>query len=108
MSTENILDLTDDEMVALIGSALYGGVRPLVDLGMTPQMALRLVAARYITEVMGDKALEDMGVPWSTAKRWRATVRKYAEKIPDTPSQNVLEDVARYLERKDQEDAHRI
>lgn len=105
MSIQNIQNLTDDEMVALIGSALYGGVRPLVDLGMTPQMALRLVAAQYITEVMGHKALEEMGVPWSTAKRWRATVRDYAEQIPDAPSQNVLDDVVRYLQRKEDEDA---
>jgi hypothetical protein len=103
MSIENILNLTEDELVAVIGSALYGGVRPLVDQGMTPQMALRLVSATYITEVMGHKALEDMGIPWSTAKRWRATMRKYAEHIPDAPPNNVLEDVVRYLQAKEAE-----
>lgn len=97
------LNLTDDQLAELVGSVLYAAVRGLVDQGMSAQMALRLVAAQYVTAAMGPKALEDMGVPLSTAKRWRLQLRRAVENIPDEPPQHVLEDVQRYLEGKDQE-----
>jgi hypothetical protein len=104
MSTEDIenlaKNLTDEEFASLIGSALYGSVRGLVDQGMSAQMALRLVAAQYVTAAIGPKALEDMGVPFSTARRWRLQLRRAAENIPDEPPQHILDDAQRYLEEK--------
>jgi hypothetical protein len=110
MSQENIdqnvtaaLNLTEDQLAELVGSLIYAGVRGLVDQGMSAQMALRLVAAQYVTSAMGPKALEDMGVPFSTARRWRLQLRRAVENIPDEPPQNVLQDVQRYIEQKEQE-----
>ncbi|MEX5272255.1 hypothetical protein RCG67_16970 [Kocuria sp. CPCC 205292] len=107
MSHENIednipaaLNLTDEQLAALVGGILYAGVRGLVDQGMSAQMALRLVAARYVTEAMGSKALEEMGVPFSTAKRWRLQLRRAVENMPEELPQEVLEDAQRYLEHK--------
>jgi ketol-acid reductoisomerase len=93
-------DMTDDELTGLVGATIYAGVRALVDQGMSPQMALRVVAAAYVTEALGPKALEDMGVPLSTAKRWRVQLREGAKNVPDEPPQRVLEDAQRYLEWK--------
>lgn len=103
MNPEDIQNMTDDEIKGLVGSTIYAGVRALVDQGMSAQMALRLVAAQYVTAAMGPKALEDMGVPFSTAKRWRLQLRRAVENMPDEPPQHVLEDVQRYLEQKQQE-----
>ena len=94
------LNLTDDQLGELVGGVIYAGVRGLVDQGMSAQMALRLVAAQYVTAAMGPKALEDMGVPFSTAKRWRLQLRRAVENIPDEAPPNVLEDVQQYLEQK--------
>lgn len=98
------LNLTDDQLAELVGGVIYAGVRGLVDQGMSAQMALRLVAAQYVTAAMGPKALEDMGVPFSTAKRWRLQLRRAVENMPDEPPQEVLEDAQRYLEQKHQEE----
>ena len=97
------LNMTDEQLAELVGGVIYAGVRGLVDQGMTAQMALRLVAAQYVTAAMGPKALEDMGVPFSTAKRWRLQLRRAVENMPEEPPQNVLEDAQRYLEDKHQE-----
>ena len=109
-NTENIepnvaaaLNLTDEQLAELVGGFIYAGVRGLVDEGMSAQMALRLVAAQYVTAAMGPKALEDMGVPFSTAKRWRPQLRRAVENISDEAPQSVLEDVQGYLEQKQQE-----
>lgn len=103
MNVEDIQNMSDEEAAQLVGSFIYAGVRGLVDEGMSAQMALRLVAAQYVTAAMGPKALEDMGVPFSTAKRWRLQLRRAVEKLPDEAPQHVLEDVQGYLEQKQQE-----
>ena len=96
------LNLTDEQLAGLVGGLIYAGVRGLADQGMSAQMALSLVAAQYVTEAMGPKALEEMGVPFSTAKRWRLQLRRAVENMPDEPPQSVLEDAQRYLEQKQQ------
>jgi hypothetical protein len=105
MNSEQIMNAMSDEQLAeIVGLTLYAGVRPLVDNGMTAQMALRLVSATYVSEALGRKALEEMGVPPSTARRWRTTLKRYMEKTPDTPPQAVVEDVKRYVEQKSQDE----
>ena len=103
MNVEDIQNMSDEEAAQLVGSFIYAGVRGLVDEGMSAQMALRLVAAQYVTAAMGPKALEDMGVPFSTAKRWRLQLRRTVESIPDEAPQHVLDDARAYLEQKQQE-----
>lgn len=103
MNTDDINNLSNDDLATLVGSALYGSVRGLVDQGMSAQMALRLVAAQYVTAAMGPKALEEMGVPFSTAKRWRLQLRRAIEQLPDEAPQEILDDAQRFLEEKHQE-----
>ena len=103
MNVEDIQNMSDEDASQLVGGFIYAGVRSLVDEGMSAQMALRLVAAQYVTAAMGPKALEDMGVPFSTAKRWRLQLRRAVENISDEAPQSVLEDVQGYLEQKQQE-----
>jgi hypothetical protein len=100
MNVEDIQNMTDEEIKGLVGGIIYSNVRALVDQGMSAQMALRIVAAEYVTQAMGPKALEDMGVPFSTARRWRLQLRRAVENVPDELPQTVLEDVQRYLEQQ--------
>lgn len=100
MNVEDIQNMTDEEIKGLVGGIIYSNVRALVDQGMSAQMALRIVAAEYVTQAMGPNALEDMGVPFSTARRWRLQLRRAVENVPDELPQNVLEDVLGYLGEK--------
>jgi len=104
MNPEQMNEMTDEQLTLLVGGTIYAAVRPLVDQGMTAQMALRLVSATYVAETFGPKALEEMGVPASTARRWRTTLKRYMAKSPDQPPQAVLDDVQRYLEQKAQDE----
>lgn len=104
MNPEQMNEMTDEQLTDLVGGTIYAGVRALVDQGVTAQMALRLVSATYVAEAFGPKALEEMGVPASTARRWRTTLKRYMSKAPETPPQAVLDDVRRFLEQKAQDE----
>lgn len=52
-------------------------VRALQRGGATPNQALRLATFMHLAESLGQDVLDGIGIPASTARRWRAEVRKF-------------------------------
>lgn len=52
-------------------------VRALQRGGATPNQALRLATFMHLAETLGQDVLDGIGIPSSTARRWRAEVRKF-------------------------------
>lgn len=84
-----------DQIEKMLGGALYGVCRMLVDAGVRPAAALRLVGLLMIEGALGPRAIEQLGVPKSTANRWRAELAEAAQAadLPDDPTTEVLNEI---------------
>jgi len=61
----------NNDLETLVATALYGFVRAAVSAGMDPAQALRLSAFAVIESSLGRDPIRSLGLPRSTAARWR-------------------------------------
>lgn len=86
--TEN----TNDALGDLVGSAsatmLLGVIEALRVAGFEPQKAVRLATMVVLEGAFGRGVWDLVGIPGSTARRWRSQIREAIEsgKIPDDVS----------------------
>jgi hypothetical protein len=75
---------------------MLGIVATMVHAGVTPNNALRFAAFQTIESTLGREAIESLGLPASTARRWRIEMRKIladvdADALPDEMPQELLD-----------------
>lgn len=63
-----------DQLSQLVATTLYGFAAAGVRAGLKPADSLRLTAFGLIEAILGREATESLGLPYSTAARWRATL----------------------------------
>lgn len=76
-------------MERAVGAALLGFVKAAIVAGMTPANALRVCAFAMIEASLGREATATLGVPESTARRWRLQLAELdGSKLPtDVPEE---------------------
>lgn len=70
---------TTPDIDRLIATALYSFSRAAVAGGLDPAAALRLTSFAVIESTLGRDATRSLGLPESTARRWRAELAKMSD-----------------------------
>lgn len=89
-----VTDEQQSQMERVVAGALVGVVRALVMAGETPSNAFRLAAFVVIEGTFGREVVAELGVPYSTAARWRATLRDLdVSRLPEDVPVEVINDM---------------
>ncbi len=65
----------DEAVAQIVGGVVYGATAALVEGGLSPAAALRIVGYVLVEATLGREAVRALGVPESTARRWRVFLR---------------------------------
>lgn len=90
---------TDHAVEQLIAGALYGFVRGAVDVGVNPAKAMTLAAFGIIEGTLGREATNNLGVPRSTAARWRTDLAEIGEASAAVDEAELVKKVADEMHR---------
>lgn len=102
MNNEDLLKLleeaSEDQLGEIVTGMLYAGVKAATDQGVQPLKAIRGVVALYFQEYLGSAVWKELGVPQSTAERWRKDIREVLAEAPEIQEGPSDEMMMRYLQ----------
>lgn len=108
---EAISQLSEEEHTRLVADTLYGALAGFTSAGVPPQKAVRAVMVMFLQGVHGPQVWKALGIPQSTAERWRREFREVKKLVQDIPDEVPPEAIEAYAQlvventKKDREDA---
>jgi hypothetical protein len=108
---EAISQLSDEDHARLVADTLYGALLGFTSAGVSPQKAVRAVMVTFLQGVHGPQVWKSLGVPQTTAERWRREYREVKKLVQDIPEEIPAEAIDAYVQlvvenaKKDQEAA---
>lgn len=92
MSAQGMTPEQEQVLAQVLGAGVYGAAQAMVQAGVRPAVALRLVGYVILEGTMGREAIDALGMAPSTSRRWRAELREAlrAADLPESAPADVL------------------